>query len=114
MARNEPGSEQLAYDDLEADLRRRHRRFARYLAVRAVFGLVLLGVGAAAAGLSLAILGVGLGLWHIGWVAPWTTGFGVVLAPFMPAALAFIALRAGWTWWRDRHPEDPDEGCLLA
>ena len=30
------------------------------------------------------------------------------------AAVAFIAIRAGLGFWRHRHPDDGDTGCLVA
>ena len=53
-------------------------------------------------------------LGSIAFVEPWTHGYSAVLAVFLPAAVAFIALRTGLSYWRHRHVEDSDTGCLAA
>ncbi|MGM0575249.1 MAG: hypothetical protein ACQEXJ_05925 [Myxococcota bacterium] len=99
---------------LESALRRREARLARYLKVRAAVGLVLMVLGVVGFAGAVAVAGVPLGLWHIESVAPWTHGFGAVLAVFLPFAFGFICFRTGWSYWRHRHPERAETGCLAA
>ena len=99
---------------LEARLQRRRSGFARYLKFRAGVGVVLAVCGLALAAFAVALVLVAVGALDIPVLARWTGGFDVVLATFMPAALAFICLRTGLNYWRHRVPDDDDTGCLAG
>ncbi len=99
---------------LEDLLRRRHARFAAYLKVRAYVGLALIAVGVAFLAAALAIAGVALGWLDAPPLAPWVQGFNGVLATSMPATMAFLFVRAGRAYWRARHPDAPDTGCVTC
>ena len=92
-------------------LRRQTAGLAIYLRIRALLGLLLMGVAAVAMTLAACFALSGLGVLSSELLSPWTTGFNAVLATFMPAALGWMSGKAGMGWWRHRHPQDPDPGC---
>ena len=101
-------------DAIQSDLERRTHRLAVYLCVRGWVGLGVVALGVAAATLALSFLLVGIGVLDIPPLALWTEGFGIVLAPFLPGAIAFILVRTGLAYWRARTLESPDTGCLAG
>ena len=107
----EPGMETEA---LLRDLGRRNARFALFLKVRAGIGVGMIVLGSLCAMGALGIVAVAVGIVGFGAVAEWTHGAGAILAPFPPAALAFLLIRTGLVYWRGRHPEDPDPGCVAG
>lgn len=101
-------------DAFEQSLRRRQRRLERYLRLRGWLGLALMMVGLGPLAVAVLVVGQALGAWSVVWLERWTRGFDTVLAVFLPSALAFVILRAGWVFWRRRHPRDDETGCLVA
>jgi hypothetical protein len=113
-ADDDGGGPQSADDAYERDLRRRQRRFERYLRVRGWLGLVLMGLAPVPLAVAVLFLGQAVGWWSATWLARWTHGFDAVLAVFLPSALALVLVRTGWVFWRRRHPRDDGGGCLVA
>lgn len=108
------GAHEAEFEALEALLRRRHARFEVYLRVRGYVGLALIALGLAFAAAALLVVSTALGWVDVPRLAPWVGGFNVVLATAMPAAMAFLLVRAGLAYWRARHPDDPDTGCVTC
>ncbi len=108
------GGADAELDALEALLRRRHARFAVYLKVRGYVGLVLMGLGLAFLVAALVVEGTALGWLDVSPLEPWVGGFNAVLATAMPAAMGALLVRAGLAYWRARHPDDPDTGCVTC
>lgn len=101
-------------DRMEAELVARGRHLAKYLRIRGIVGIVLIVLGSLAAAVTLLIIAVAAGVFDIPFIGVWTHGYGAVAAPFMPGALAWLLIRTGVMWWRARHPEDPDTGCVAG
>ncbi len=74
-------------------------------------GLILLLLCACGVTLAGAFLLAALGLLEAPALTRWTSGFDAVLAVFMPGAFAWLTGRTGYSWWRHRHPGDPDSDC---
>lgn len=97
-----------------ARLERQTAGLGVFLRVRAGIGLVLLLGCACGVALAGAFLLAALGLLESPALTQWTSGFDAVLAVFMPGAFAWLTGSTGYSWWRHRHPGDPDvdgPGC---